>query len=85
MSDEFGELVKAEVLDVGVTLFTRDGRVVGNAIVIEKFGDLWRVETDFGNQMTMTKNEVDAWYHLGHQSTVARWRRDRQQLQIQES
>jgi hypothetical protein len=49
-------------LYVGKQLFTRDGRKVGNAIVIEQVGDSWKLETDFGNNMTFNANEIAEFY-----------------------
>lgn len=43
----------------GLQLFTKDGRITGNGIIIEETptGD-WVIETDFGNTTTLTPIEV---------------------------
>jgi hypothetical protein len=79
---------KATELMSGVTLYTKDGATLGNAIVIgqttpssEAMADwlvqtkqrLWLVETDFGNKMKLTDREVDAYFTLGRQQDYQKW------------
>lgn len=89
------------------TLFTRDGRRMGNAIIIEetrppqaaaeylaKTGQkMWLIETDFGNYLRLTDNEIDEhFYRLDEldelqqahcqAATYAEWSHDRRELQL---
>lgn len=73
---------------VGQHLFTKDGRIVGNAIITEATTEgLFRIETDFGNGgLLLNANEVDEWWYASDIhgedciSDVEQWRRDRKQL-----
>ena len=66
----------------GRLLQTRDGKRVGNAIVIGPADreDTWLCETDFGNKMRLTRPEIDELYHRGHRTYVERWYADREEL-----
>lgn len=89
------------------TLFTRDGRRMGNAIIIEevtpppaaaeylaKTGQkMWLIETDFGNRVRLTDNEIDEhFYRLDElnelqqahcqAATYDYWAYDRRELQL---
>lgn len=69
----------------GQHLFTRDGRAIGNGIVIATRDDgAVRIETDFGNGgQWLSPSEVEAWWWTTHRdgqvriSDLDRWRRDR--------
>lgn len=92
---------KGEMVNVGSTalfalgqhLFTRDGRIVGNAIVTEVTPEgLIRMETDFGNGGSLLNaNEVHEWWHTTDSdgnvriSDVKRWREDRSKCQANAS
>lgn len=72
----------------GQHLFTKDGRVFGNAIITQVTSKgLIRIETDFGNGGSfLTKEEVETHWHLhreGHVTItpVAEWRADRAKAQ----
>jgi hypothetical protein len=77
-------LVKPQFV-VGQHLFTRDGRMIGNAIITEVTTDgMIRMETDFGNGGSLLNfAEVTAWWHTTDEkgqiviSDVAQWRADR--------
>ena len=78
---------RATQLAAGVTLSTKDGKVIGNAIIVEEIdphpmaaGYLaatqqrnWLVETDFGNRMTLCSNEIFEMFELGFQQDYERW------------
>jgi hypothetical protein len=66
----------------GRLLWTRNGRRLGNAIVVgpAEREDTWLCETDFGNQMRLTCPEIDELYHRGPRTYVARWYADREEL-----
>ncbi len=62
------------MIEVGKRLYTKDGRKVGNGIVVGKhkhsfsnLGDVWKVETDFGNMMALTNTELIEFYHLDYE------------------
>lgn len=67
----------ATELAPGVTLFTRDGSKIGNAIVIRalhgKDSQHWLIETDYGNQCTFSEREIDDWFTLGVKSNHDMW------------
>lgn len=70
---------------VGRLLHTKDGRALGNAIItgpceIKDWGTVWPVETDFGNRLKMTANEIVSCFHMGKHTSVKRWRQDRHAL-----
>lgn len=69
------DAIKAEhyppKIEAGKRLFTKDGRKVGNGIVVgeldhnlEGLGEVWVVETDFGNVLRLTVTELSEFYHL---------------------
>lgn len=75
-----------------LTLHTRDGSQVGNAVLygaenrqynaeqVEQTVLVFHVETDFGNHMTLTQSELDAMYTAGRKTDYKRWSADRGQL-----
>lgn len=75
-------------LQIGQHLFTKDGRKVGNALIVGMKDDLFQIETDFGNGGSwLSRQEIDGWWHteglqMGHPmiSSVERWRSDRLEL-----
>jgi hypothetical protein len=84
--EEMLELIQAKEIASGVTLMTKNGVQVGNAIVVKQVGDtrdwykddreiipVWLVETDFGNRMKLTNREILEWYDLGFQRDYESW------------
>lgn len=77
-------------LQIGQHLFTRDGRIRGNAIITghidhPELGDVWSIKTDFGNASKLTTKEIEGWYHTMRDgapfiSETARWEEDRRNL-----
>lgn len=80
------ERPRATELAPGVTLLTKSGQQVGNAIIVQekpaksKAGleflagrTLWLVETDFGNRMVLSNEEILDWYELGFQQNYDTW------------
>lgn len=75
-----------DLFALGQHLFTRDGRVVGNAIVTEVTSEgLIRIETDFGNggSLLNAKEVAEQWHATDaggavRISDVWHWRADRQ-------
>jgi hypothetical protein len=105
MLTEFNPLAgNADKIEAGVTLFTKDGRRLGNAIIVKevepdyyaKLGGLvehleltnqklWLLETDFGNQMRLSDNEILEAYDLGYKSNYILWWSNRQDLIMTQS
>lgn len=69
------------------TLLTRDGRLIGNAIIIEQIGrtdeqvPIFLIETDFGNRCKLNQNEIEAWFYPGDETTYASWSTNRSDTQ----
>jgi hypothetical protein len=73
----------------GLTLFTKDGRVCGNAIVTgdaeshPDLGKIWPIETDFGNTARLIQSEINDQFYTcdkdGYERVqdIAKWREDR--------
>ncbi len=51
MEDDTGSIV-------GKILQTKDGRVVGNAFCFDEYDKNYRIETDFGNKLLLSDEEV---------------------------
>lgn len=76
------------ILKLGQPLYTRDGRVVGNAIITNVSSDGYcDIETDFGNTARrLSVQEVTDRWHLTDAdgnvcvSELSRWRTDRRGL-----
>lgn len=86
--------IKATEIGPGVTLATLDGERIGNAIVIreaeppaaaieylastgQKF---WLIETDFGNRVELSDNEIHELFSLRFVTTYDEWSSDRREL-----
>lgn len=71
-------------MKIGTKLATKDGRIIGNAIVVGTGGDLipgaFVIETDFGNLTTLSMVEIENWFHIGRVTDLARWKEDRARL-----
>lgn len=74
------------IMKTGQHLFTKDGRIVGNAIITEVLPDSRvRVETDFGNGGSiLNEREINDWWHVTDKegreriSGIEVWRRERE-------
>jgi hypothetical protein len=66
---------RATELAAGVTLWTRDGEITGNAIVMrydfEK--NAWLVRSDYGDRFFFSTEEVMAKFKLGYQKNFGDW------------
>lgn len=51
-------------IDVNTILHTKDGRVVGNAIVVGREDYYWIVKTDYGNEIGLTDEEIDKMFYI---------------------
>ena len=58
--------VKLDELGTNCVLYTKDGRVVGNAIVLGQYEKGWFVETDYGSFMTLNTKEIKEMFHIGN-------------------
>lgn len=72
------------MINIGTVLHTKDGRKVGNAIVVqtidrgERPHPIHRILTDFGNEAWMTEREIRDLFHVRKNTSVKRWLRDRE-------
>ncbi len=87
---------RATEIKSGVTLHTKDGSKMGNAIVLAKIGqtrvwdnlkssnyemqDIWLIETDFGNHVRLSVCEIEELFTLGFESNYERGSADRLDL-----
>lgn len=68
-----------------ITLLTKDGKRTGNAIIIggeDEPADsyLFHVETDFGNRIKITAEELNEMFTLGRVCSYTEWDADRRRL-----
>jgi hypothetical protein len=66
-----------KMIKLGTILFTKDGRKIGNAIVktilysdietIEPIVRAYEIETDFGNNLILTENEIRGFFRVSIQ------------------
>jgi hypothetical protein len=88
LAPKLGEMPDATEIAPGVTLATRDGLQIGNAIVIKevkprseqitqllkaKDQKLWLIETDFGNLCRLSDSEIHQLFVLRKQDNYDRW------------
>ena len=72
-------------IQIGSRLCTKDGRRIGNGIVVAKDykrskimkQSIWKVVTDFGNSAKMTKEEIVSLWYVMPKTDVVRWLSDR--------
>ena len=57
-------------LTVNTPLFTKDGRRIGNAIIIGCNNDAFQIKTDYGNEMTLTEEEIKQEFYLPTQQEL---------------
>jgi len=80
------------------TLFTKDGRRTGNAIVIKEVqpktealksflaqtnSKIYLLETDFGDRLEMSREEIERQFNWGPRTTYEEWAADRAELREQ--
>jgi len=51
------------MITIGTRLYTKDGRLMGNGIVVDRYTfpvgyNIYLVKTDFGNMVTMGKHQI---------------------------
>lgn len=72
-------------MEKGTTLLTKDGRKMGNAVILAKephvtFGVVYKIKTDFGHCATMTEKEIDGLFFRGEPQNLSRRFRDQKKL-----
>lgn len=64
-----------ETLKIGTLLHTKDGRIIGNAIVIKCCDDdTYCIETDFGGGRKIDFNELNERFHISEVRDLNDWR-----------
>lgn len=53
-------------MEVNTILHTKDGREIGNAIVIKNEGNFNIVKTDYGNEVKLTDREIEKLFYVAH-------------------
>jgi hypothetical protein len=53
-------------LDINTILHTKDGRRIGNAIIIKREGYYWTVKTDYGSEVMLTSEEIDELFYIAY-------------------
>jgi hypothetical protein len=63
------------ILGINTILHTKDGRKIGNAIVVGHGGDEynWEVKTDYGNILYLTNNDIDNLFYIAYESHDQDW------------
>ena len=58
-------------LTINTPLFTKDGRQIGNAIIIAepKSGTFFTIKTDYGNEVRLSKYEIESLFHTESNKT----------------
>lgn len=54
------------ILDINTILHTKDGRKIGNAIVIGREQYHWILKTDYGNELKMTSEEIEECFYIAY-------------------
>ncbi len=57
-------------MELNTILYTRDGRVIGNALVVDRQMDqgrvvAYKIVTDYGNTAVLTRVEIDRMFFVG--------------------
>jgi len=65
-------------MEKGTVLLTKDGRRIGNAIVLEKgvvFNTIvYLIKTDFGNVVRFTEDDIEKYFHMPtRKSKIEEW------------
>jgi len=73
----------SEILNpIGLILYTKDGRNIGNAIIIYYKDNIYTLKTDFGNIVHFSYQEIIDWFYLSkdgfeHRVRPETWRMDK--------
>lgn len=51
-------------MDVNTVLYTRDGLLIGNSIIVKKYDDEhYRIKTDYGNEVDINIRQIRNQFH----------------------
>lgn len=68
-------------LKLNTILHTRDGRKIGNAIVIGFDSDRVLIKTDYGNELKLTSDDITELFHDQQETT---WEEERIRIMLNE-
>lgn len=51
-------------MNINTILKTKDGRRVGNGIIIRELGGFYTVKTDYGNEMRLNEDEINELFYI---------------------
>ena len=51
-------------LRVNKVLYTKDGRIMGNAFIIDKTGSIYTIKTDYGNILALNEKQINELFYL---------------------
>tara|TARA_B110000977_G_C10911703_1_gene429536 strand:+ start:511 stop:900 length:390 start_codon:yes stop_codon:yes gene_type:complete len=60
------ELQELRNFDVNTVLHTKDGRKIGNAIIVGKDDKYNIIKTDYGNECKFTNGEIEECFYIGY-------------------
>lgn len=52
-------------LPVNTTLLTKDGRRLGNALIVETYRGQHVIKTDYGNRLDLSMAEITRYFYIG--------------------
>ena len=77
------DFVEATHFDEDVTIFTKDGKLIGNGIIYAVTDcnnrSVYHIETDFGNRTKLFWEELEAWFVPGYLRRYSDWLREREE------
>jgi hypothetical protein len=59
-------VVTNRLFDVNTVLHTKDGRKIGNAIIVGKDDKYNIIKTDYGNECKFTDGEIEECFYIGY-------------------
>lgn len=57
--------------EINTILYTKDGRNVGNAIIVERKGKQHRLKTDYGNTLILSYNEINELFYIKKENDLS--------------
>ena len=75
LANSFNDYTDLSVyVEPGTVLLTKDGRQIGNALVLNVHENGVMFVTDFGNVVdNVTAYEIENWFHIGSPTEIQRW------------
>lgn len=64
--NELSEISQSHLFNVNTVLHTKDGRIIGNAIIIGHEDKFNIVKTDYGNTCRLTDKEIKEWFYTAY-------------------